>query len=303
MGARWRSHPAWSIVERAEAAVGESLSPLLLDERPELFERTRAAQVAVFLASLIVWEASKDALPQPIAFAGHSLGQLTALVAAGVLSVEDGTRLVDTRGRLTQRAARQQPGAMAALRGFSPEQAAKACSIADGRCWLANDNAPGQVVVGGTAAGVAAVGQRALDDGARRVVPLKVEGAFHTPLMAGACRHFARALSMVQVRPPSAPVVSNGDAWAYWDGEGWRQRLVDHLIAPVRWRQSMQTLVELGAARFVEMGPGATVAGLAKRTVPSVPVVTIGVPEQVPRKEGRDATNPISAINAIKEHV
>jgi [acyl-carrier-protein] S-malonyltransferase len=282
MGSQWRTHRAWSVVERAEAAIGESLEPLLLDEAPETLERTRAAQVGVFLASLLAWEASKDTLPEPIAFAGHSLGQLTALVASGVLSVEDGVQLVDARGWLTQRAARTTPGAMAAVIGTSLEQATRACAAGDGDCWLANDNAPGQVVIGGTAAGVAAAGQRALDDGAKRLVPLKVDGAFHTPLMAGACGDFARALSTVQLRPPSAPVVSNGDAWAYWDGEGWRRRLVDHLVSPVRWRQSMLTLVELGARRFVELGPGATVAGLAKRTLPAVPVRTIGTPDQVP---------------------
>jgi [acyl-carrier-protein] S-malonyltransferase len=282
MGSAWRSHQAWSVVERAEAAMGESLSSLLLDDSSRTLERTRGAQLGVFLASLLAWEASKDRLPEPIAFAGHSLGQLTALVAAGVLSVEDGTRLVDTRGRLTQRAAHRRPGAMAALIGTSPEQAEKACGAAEGSCWLANDNAPGQVVVGGTEAGVAATGRKALDEGAKRMVPLKVDGAFHTPLMADACRHFARALSMVELKKPSAPVVSNGDAWAYWDGDGWRQRLVDHLVSPVRWRQSLHTLVELGASRFVEFGPGATVAGLAKRTLPTFPVMTIGLPEQIP---------------------
>jgi [acyl-carrier-protein] S-malonyltransferase len=278
MGCEWRDDPAWAVVDRAEAALGAPLAPLLLDESAEVLNRTRAAQLGVFLASLLAWEATKERLGQPTAFAGHSLGQLTALVAAGIISLEDGVRLVDARGRSTQQAAVARPGRMVALLGGSPESVALACQAAEGECWLANDNAPGQVVVGGTPEGVSSTAQRALDNGVRRSVALNVEAAFHTPLMQGACDGFARALDSLPLRASMAPLVSNDDAKAYSDGESWRARLVRHLVSTVRWRQSIQTLLELGVKKFVELGPGSSVAGMTRRTVPSAVIVTVGSP-------------------------
>jgi [acyl-carrier-protein] S-malonyltransferase len=278
MGCEWRDDPAWSVVDRAEAALGAPLAPLLLEESAEVLNRTRSAQLGVFLASLLAWEATKERLGEPTAFAGHSLGQLTALVAAGIVSLEEGVRLVDARGRSTQQAATARPGRMVALLGGSPDQVALACTAAEGECWLANDNAPGQLVVGGTPAGVSSTAQCALDNGVRRSVALNVEAAFHTPLMQGACDGFAQALDSLPLRGSSAPVVSNDDAEAYSDGDSWRERLVRHLVSPVRWRQSIQTLVELGVKKFVELGPGSSVAGMARRTVPSASIVTVGTP-------------------------
>ena len=282
MGCEWRHDPAWSVVDRAEAALGTPLAPLLLDESAEVLNRTRSAQLGVFLASLLAWEATKERVGEPTAFAGHSLGQVTALVAAGIITLEDGVRLVDARGRSTQQAALARPGRMVALLGGSADQVMQACGAAEGECWLANDNAPGQLVVGGTPAGVAVVAERALDNGVRRTVSLNVEAAFHTPLMEDACDGFGRALESVRLERSTAPVVSNDDAEVYADGDGWRRRLVRHLVSPVRWRQSIQTLVGLGVKRFVELGPGTSVAGMARRTVPSALTVTVGVPAQLP---------------------
>jgi len=203
-------------------------------------------------------------------------------VAAGIITLEDGVRLVDARGRSTQQAALARPGRMVALPGGSADQVMQACGAAEGECWLANDNAPGQLVVGGTPAGVAVVAERALDNGVRRTVSLNVEAAFHTPLMEDACDGFGRALESVRLERSTAPVVSNDDAEVYADGDGWRWRLVRHLVSPVRWRQSIQTLVGLGVKRFVELGPGTSVAGMARRTVPSALTVTVGIPAQLP---------------------
>jgi [acyl-carrier-protein] S-malonyltransferase len=282
MGTEWRRDPAWTVVDRAEEALGARLAPLLLDESAEVLNRTRSAQLGVFLASLLAWEATRDRLGEPIAFAGHSLGQVTALVAAGIITLEDGVRLVDARGRSTQQAALARPGRMVALLGGSADQVAQACGAAEGECWLANDNAPGQLVVGGTPAGVVAAAERALDNGVRRSVSLNVEAAFHTPLMEDACDSFARALESVPLQRSTAPVVSNDDAEVYSDGDGWRRRLVRHLVSPVRWRQSIQMLVELGVKRFVELGPGSSVAGMARRTVPSALIVSVSTPGQLP---------------------
>jgi len=283
MGVPWRDHPAWSVVSRAEAALDEPLAPLLLAESSGDLTRTRDAQLAILLTSLVVWEAARDALPPPVAFAGHSLGQITALIASGALSLEDGVRLASRRAELTQAAADRHEGRMAALMGADGEQVAEACSAAPDECWLANDNAPGQIVIAGTVSGLQQATKAATEAGVRRVIPLTVGGAFHTPLMQDAADGLASVLADVPFATPSAPVVSNADAVPYTDGDGWRTRLVEHLVSPVRWRPTMTTIVsELSAGALVEIGHGSTLAGLAKRCVPGIPVSSIGSPADVP---------------------
>ena len=158
MGEAWRASAAWDVVDRAESALGQPLAHLLLDADSDALARTREAQLAVLLTSLMAWEAVRDALDEaPVAFAGHSLGQITALIASGALSLEDGVRLAAERADCTQAAADARPGRMAALLGATVDQAeaASAGATAAGRtCWVANDNAPGQVVIGGTPVGV-----------------------------------------------------------------------------------------------------------------------------------------------------
>ena len=262
MGEPWVEDPAWSVVERAEEVLERPLRDLLLDDR---LEHTADAQLAVVLVSLMAWQA-RDGEP-PVAFAGHSLGQLTALIAAAALTFEDGIRLVAHRAAVTDAAARRQPGRMAALLGADETQVERALAAAPRECWLANDNAPGQVVLAGTPDGLATACDAARAAGVRKVVALHVDGAFHTPLMEPARVSLAAYLERVPFVPTTAPVVSNGDARAYRDGDGWRARLADHVVQPVRWRKSLGTLVELGATDFEEVGPGSTLAALAKRTL------------------------------------
>lgn len=295
MGAPWQDHPAWKIVELAEAALGEPLAPLLLDTPAEGLARTREAQLAVLCNSLIAWEAARLVLDDIVAFAGHSLGQVTALIAAGVLELEDGVRFAARRAELTQSAADAHPGRMAALLGATIEQAEAACLAAPGGAWVANDNAPGQVVIAGTPDGVDRAVARAKELRVRRATPLAVGGAFHTPLMASAREGLIDAIATVPCADPCAPVVSNHDGAAYADGEGWRTRLPDHVTVPVRWRTSMQTLAGLGADAFVEVGHGSMIAGVAKRTLPDVPVLACGSPaesEQLSRKSTPEEENP-----------
>jgi [acyl-carrier-protein] S-malonyltransferase len=283
MGEPWRAHPAWTVVERAEAAVGEPLADLLLGADADRLSRTREAQLAVMLVSLMAWEAVREVVGEPVAMAGHSLGQITALVAAGALSLEDGVRLAARRAECTQAAADATGGRMAALVGATLEQAEQACMPPDGSepaCWVANDNAPGQVVVGGTPEALEAAAGRARELGVRRVLPLNVGGAFHTPLMEQARRALQPELAAAGFRPPAWPIVSNVDARPYADA-GWAPRLGDHLVRPVRWRQSMQTLVDLGATSFLEVGPGAVLGGLARRTTPDHTVRNVAVPGDV----------------------
>jgi [acyl-carrier-protein] S-malonyltransferase len=278
MGAPWREHPAWKIVEQAEAALGEPLAPLLLDAPAEQLARTRDAQLAVLCTSLVAWEAARPMLGDVVAFAGHSLGQVTALIASGALDLDDGVRFAARRAELTQAAADAYPGRMAALLGATVEQAEEACAAAPGGAWVANDNAPGQVVIAGTPEGVELAVVRAKEIGVRRATSLNVGGAFHTPLMRSARDGLVDVLEHVPFAVPSAPVVSNHDGTAYVDADGWRTRLAEHVTVPVRWRASMETLASLGASTFVEVGNGSMIAGVAKRTVPDIPVIAFGTP-------------------------
>jgi len=280
MGAPWVDHPAWKIVELAEAALGEPIAPLLLDAPAEQLARTREAQLAVLCTSLVAWEAGRPLLDDIVAFAGHSLGQVTALIASGALDLEDGVRFAARRAELTQAAADANPGRMAALLGATIEQAEGACAAAPDGAWIANDNAPGQVVIAGTPDGVEQALARAKELGVRRATTLNVGGAFHTPLMRSARDGLTATLAGVSFAAPSAPVVSNDDGRPYAgdDGAGWRARLADHVTVPVRWRSCMETLAGLGATAFVEVGHGSMIAGVAKRTVPDVPVIAFGAP-------------------------
>jgi [acyl-carrier-protein] S-malonyltransferase len=282
MGAPWRDHPAWRVVDQAEAALGEPLAPLILDAPTEQLARTREAQLAVLLTSLVAWEAIRDRIEAPIAFAGHSLGQVTALIAAGGLPLEDGVRFAARRAELTQAAADAHPGRMVALLGASLEQAEDACGAAPDACWIANDNAPGQVVIAGTPDGVDTGAMRAKELGVKRATPLNVGGAFHTPLMRDAADGLAAEVSELPLSKPTAPVVSNDDAQPYDDADGWRTRLPVHVTKPVQWRTSMETLAGLGTSSFLEVGHGSMLATLAKRIVPDLPVQGVASPDNPP---------------------
>ncbi len=282
MAAPWRDHPSWAIVEQAEAALGEPLGHLVTDAPADALTRTREAQLAVLLTSLVAWDALGPLPEAPVAFAGHSLGQVTALIASGVLPLDDGVRFAARRAELTQAAADAHPGKMAALLGATPDQADDACTAAPDVCWVANDNAPGQVVIAGTPDGLAAGSTRAQELGVRRVTPLNVGGAFHTPLMADATAGLLPEAAALALGAPAVPVVSNHDAVAYADADGWRDRLPAHVSVPVRWRSTMDTLVELGATTFLEIGHGSMLAALAKRGAPSVTVRNVATPQDIP---------------------
>ena len=288
MGAPWQDDPAWKLLEQAERALGEPLRSLVLDAPAEQLARTRDAQLAVLCTSLVAFEAVRPLVDDIVAFAGHSLGQITALIASGALDLEDGVRFAARRAELTQRAADEQPGRMAALLGATVEQAAEACASAADACWIANDNAPGQVVIAGTPEGLETATARAKEIGVRRATILNVGGAFHTPLMASAAAGIASALGDVHFSAPSAPVVANHDATAYGEddpaalNDGWRRRCSEHVTVPVRWRASMETLATLGATAFIEVGHGSMIAALAKRGAPDVTVRNFAVPADTP---------------------
>ncbi len=281
MGVPWRGHEAWSIVDRAEAALGEPLAGLLLDAPAEQLARTREAQLAVLLTSLVAWEAARSSVDGPLAFAGHSLGQVTALIAAGVMSLEDGVIFAARRAELTQAAADAHPGRMAALLGTTLETAQEACAAVPDGCWLANDNAPGQIVIAGTPDGLEAGIAAAKALGVRKAMPLNVGGAFHTPLMQDAAAALEPVLADVALGTPTAPVIANDDGLAHAEGDEWRSRSASHVAVPVRWREVQLTLASLGATTLLEVGHGSMLAALAKRTLPEVTVTGIATPEDL----------------------
>lgn len=270
-GHAWRDHRAWAVVDEAEDLLDRPLGRLLLEADAEELATTGASQLAVLLASLLAWEAFSAATDdRPVAFAGHSLGQITALIASGAIERRDGLRLGAERAERSQRSADRAAGRMAALIGAELPAVQRACVGVD--AWLANDNAPGQVVIAGTPAGVDQASDRSRDLGVRRVLPVDVGHAFHTPLLSDVAAELAPTLSTLPFRQPEAAVVANTDATPYTDPAVWPDQLARHLVEPVRWRESQYALTELGVDTFVEIGPGRVLAGLARRTVPDVAV-------------------------------
>lgn len=275
MGLSWRDHPSWSVVERAEKVLDQPLAELLTADTHDL-SRTANSQMSVLLTSLMCWDAIRQAIDKPVAFAGHSLGQITALIAAEAVSFDDGLRLAWERANLTQRDADGRPGRMAALLGATPEQAEQACAEVEG-CWVANDNTTGQIVIAGTPEGVEAGTEAAKQAGVRKVMALDVGGAFHTPLFEAAATDLRRQIDQIDWRDTEVPVISNGDGAAVRDGAGWPERLESHLVQPVRWRACMQTLAGL-SDKWIEAGPGSTLAAFAKRAHSEVRVLSVSTP-------------------------
>jgi [acyl-carrier-protein] S-malonyltransferase len=231
---------------------------------------TRYAQPAIYCASVVGFERLRDAGVTGVAYAGHSLGEVAALVAADALSAEDGLRLVATRGRLMQESGeRAGGGSMLALLGAGA--ADHGAAIADGAgLMVANDNAPSQVVLSGAKDAFAAAAESARELGLR-AVPLPVTGAFHSPAMAAARSELEAALAAIDFQPPAVTVVSSITTDAFDDV---RARLADALTLPVRWRETLLALRAQGIERFVETGPGKVLTGLVKRTVPDAEALT-----------------------------
>ena len=265
MGAAWVGTPGWELVDRASGVLDRDLVWLLLDASADELRPTAEAQLAVFLTSLVVLAS----LPPGQVLAGHSLGEITALVAAGVLGFEDGVRLVAERGAAMHDTA---PGTMAAVLGLEDDGFT---DLPDG-AWAANWNAPLHVVISGTHEGVAAAGSVLRARGARRVLPLQVGGGFHTPLMAPARPRFEVALAAATWSEPRVPVWQ-AETTRLYDGDA-PQALSRQLTAAVRWRQLLE---QLDVDRLVEVGPGAVLTGLAKRTRPDLPALSVAGPDDL----------------------
>lgn len=225
-------------------------------------ERTDHAQPAIFLASMAGWRERE--VPDVVAMAGHSLGELSALAAAGALDVEDALRLVVLRGRLMQEAAQSAGGGMVALLGGEPETAT--ALAAEHGLTVANDNAPGQLVLSGPLAGVEALRRGARERGFK-AMQLDVAGAFHSRSVASAREPFLRALRAARWHTPDVPVISGATVTPFSDPP---EQLATALVAPVRWREVMTSLFDLGAREFVDVGPGHVLARLVPRNLPAL---------------------------------
>jgi [acyl-carrier-protein] S-malonyltransferase len=254
---------AW--FDRANATLGYDLTAICFNgPEPEL-TKTEHAQPGIFLVSWVALELLKEQAPSLTcgAAAGLSLGEFTALAAAGVLSFADGLNLVRQRGRFMQEACDATRGGMAAVIGLEEEPTREVCAAAGVE--LANLNCPGQLVISGEAEKIAQAVELAKAKGARRAIALPVAGAYHSALMAGARPKLAAALDRLRLNPAVVPVVSNVTAQFHGGPADISARLVEQVTSPVRWEQSMRTLLAQGFTRFIELGPGTALSGFMKR--------------------------------------
>ncbi|HUY86120.1 MAG TPA: ACP S-malonyltransferase [Acidimicrobiales bacterium] len=281
MGKDWIGHPSWEVVTDASDASGRDIGHLLLDAPQGELTQTRNAQLATFTMSLMVLDALERVGLEPGGCAGHSLGEYTALVASGAVGFEDGVRLVVERGEAMQIASEDNPGTMAAALGISDDDAQSACLRAETDVWVANFNAPGQVVLAGTVEGVERAGHIAKSLGAKKILSIPVGGAFHTPLMAPAREHLRKAISSTKFSDPEIPLVANVDAKQHDSGTEWPSLLSAALCSPVRWHQTLATFNAMEPKAFIEVGPGGVLVGLARRIVGDAKALVVSKPEDV----------------------
>ncbi len=273
---------AREVFEAVDDALGMRLSTVMWDGPEDLLTRTDHAQPAILAHSAAVWAVAGASLAGRVAAAaGHSLGEYSAWVAAGALSAADGARLVRRRGELMHEAGTARPGTMAAVMGLDTDKVVAACreaSAGGGTVVAANINDPGQTVISGEPEAVARAGELLKAAGARRVLPLKVSGAFHSPLMAPAQGGLEAALGAASMSAPAFPVVANATAEPVRDAAEARRQLSAQLVSPVRWVECTRRLAELagGTPTFVEVGPGTVLTGLARRIVPGAAYVSLG---------------------------
>ncbi|MYE81527.1 MAG: ACP S-malonyltransferase [Gammaproteobacteria bacterium] len=265
--------------DEANEALGFDLASVMLEGPAERLAETEVTQPALLTVGVALWDAWCDrGGPRPAILAGHSLGEYTALAVSGALSFVDAVRLVHQRGRFMQEAVPVGEGAMAAVLGLEDETVAECCAGTDGVVAPANLNAPGQVVISGAASAVGAAVEACKEAGARRAVLLNVSGPFHCELMHPAAERLRAALDAIEIRPPEIPVVHNVDADVAASPEEIRQKLVDQLDSPVRWRECVLAMRQRGADRLVECGPGNVLAGLVRRIDRSLEVASAGTP-------------------------
>lgn len=271
------NNAARSVLERANTVLGFDITDIMFgsgheedaDADKARLTRTENTQPALFVHSMAVMSALPSRASTPAMVAGHSLGEYSALAAAGAISFEEGLRIVRLRGELMAGAGDIRPGAMAAVLGMDDTDVEAVCKDASGEGIVqpANFNSPGQIVISGDVEAVDRAVALASERGARRALKLPVSGAFHSPLMDFAREGLAEGLAALDIRTPSCPVYLNVTAEPTTDPDEIRERLVDQLTSPVRWAQALTAMQRDGATTFVEVGAGKVLSGLVKRTL------------------------------------
>ncbi|MBQ1987417.1 MAG: ACP S-malonyltransferase [Muribaculaceae bacterium] len=262
---------AHDLFEKANEILGFRITDLMFEGTEEDLRQTKVTQPAIFLHSVILAKTLGEEF-KPDMVAGHSLGEFSALVAAGALSFEEGLKLVAARAMAMQKACEVTPSTMAAVLALPNEKVEEICATVDDVVAPANYNCPGQVVISGTVAGIDAVCPLLLEAGAKRAMKLKVGGAFHSPLMQPAQEELAAAIEKAEFATPVCPVYQNVDAKPHTDPAEIKANLIAQLTAPVRWTQSVQSMVADGLTEVVELGPGAVLQGLVRKIDASVAV-------------------------------
>lgn len=253
---------AKELFEKANDILGFRITDLMFAGTDEDLKQTKVTQPAIFLHSVILADSLEE---KPAMVAGHSLGEFSALVAAGALSFEDGLRLVHARALAMQKACEANPSTMAAVLGMDDEVVARICEEIDEVVVPANYNSPGQIVISGSNKGIEIACQKLAEAGAKRVVPLNVGGAFHSPLMEPARQELAEAIARTSFKTPICPVYQNVDAKPYTDPEQIKNNLIAQLTSSVRWTQIMKNMIADGADCMLEIGPGKVLQGLFKK--------------------------------------
>lgn len=255
---------AKALFKKADKVLGFEISKIMFEGSDEELKQTKVTQPAVFIHSVVAYLCA-DAT-QPVATAGHSLGEFSALVAAGALSFEDALSLVSKRALAMQKACEIQPSTMAAILGLEDNVVEEICAqITDEIVVPANYNCPGQLVISGSIAGVELACEKLLEAGARRALMLPVGGAFHSPLMDPAKEELATAIEGTQFSTPKCPIYQNVDGLPYTDPQKIKENLINQLTAPVRWTQTVENMAANGISSFVESGPGRVLQGLIKK--------------------------------------
>ncbi|MDE6247842.1 MAG: ACP S-malonyltransferase [Muribaculaceae bacterium] len=255
---------ARAMFEKANEVLGFRITDKMFNGTEEDLKQTSVTQPAIFLHSVILAKSLGDEF-KPDMVAGHSLGEFSALVAAGALSFEEGLKLVAKRAHAMQKACDIKPSTMAAVLALPDEKVEELCAEVDDVVAPANYNCPGQVVISGTIEGIDAACEKMLAAGAKRALKLKVGGAFHSPLMAPAQEELAEAIEAADFHQPVCPIYQNVDGKPHTDPAEIKANLIKQLTAPVRWTQDVEAMVADGADEFIELGPGAVLQGLVKK--------------------------------------
>lgn len=272
------STKAREMMEKANEILGFRITDIMFGDDAEALKATNVTQPAVFLHSVCLALCTPD-LPAPAMVAGHSLGEFSALVAAGAISFEDGLRLVAARARAMQKCCEAVPGGMAAIIALPDAKIEEICAATEGVVVAANYNSDGQVVISGEKAAIEAACEDLKEAGAKRALPLGVGGAFHSPLMEPARKELAEAIEATVVSAPRCPIYQNVTARAETDPAMIKANLLAQLTAPVRWSQSVKAMIGAGASDFIEIGPGNVLQGLIKRNAAAkeLPITVNGI--------------------------